>query len=874
MSVTITSFGFAPTQISGCQLWLDGADPAGTGVVPSAGTLSSWADKSGLGNNTTAPTGRHPTLTLNSLNSLSVMTFSGGQNLTGNISLGGTTFTQFALYSNSAVTVGQAYMDSSDGPVGKLCAQNGGGNQFQPGFAYGSTFQTGGGYRLVSTNCTNPGSSSTVSVWFNGTNQNISGWNFYGSPTTAITSVTIGARKDLVYFSGRIAEIIVYNVALTSTQQQQIEGYLAQKWGILSSLPNGVLGKSNTYFTSMSLLSKAGSATVAPIRITPYSSVSYTFAPTQITGCQLWLDGADPAGTGVVPSSGTLTTWTDKSSAGNHATGGVSPTYSSTTNAVSFNGSSTYLQTSLSAVPSNETFFAVFTSTIPTSTANRFNCIIGASGNNGRDINVLTSAAGNSSAYDLRYDSWAVGSISLTGYGGITFNTLTLATTQFTGGQGAGSTYGSNFGSFQSLSFSSSSTTRIGAGNGGDYYNGTINEIIIYNTVLGLSDRQKVESYLAQKWGIRTSLAAAHPGLTTTYFVNQLFLSRASRTIPIASFLTNYPLTAQTFQYTGSLQTFTVPSGITSLSVSVWGAGGGYNGYYGAGAGAGSYLRGTLAVTAGQVLSFVVGPGGQKFVTFAGSGIGNSVGYPQINVGYGGGRSSVQRLLTSSITSGSSTASNLTYTTSVAHGLLVDQPVTITSMGTAAYNLIGLVATIPTSNTFTVLSTSAPSAVSGQSGTLAAELVIAGGGGGGAGGNPGGRAAYTGNATAGSGTSGGGGGTTTAGGTRTANATAGSLLTGGNGGSGGYSGGGGGGYYGGGGGGSSSAEGGGGGGSSWYSSLFTFISGANGTSGAPGASPGTGDTYFANAAGAPQEAGNTNLGNGLIAITYRARPSL
>ena len=259
---------------------------------------------------------------------------------------------------------------------------------------------------------------------------------------------------------------------------------------------------------------------------------AYAFTPTTISNCSLWLDGADPAGTGVVPAAGNLATWVDKSTAGNNATGGVSPTYSSTTKAVSFNGSSTYLQTSLSAVPSNETFFAVFTSTIPISNANRFNCIIGASGNNGRDINVLTSSAGNSSAYDLRYDSWAVGSISLTGYGGITFNTLTLVTTQFTGGQGAGSTYGSNFGSFQSLSFSSSSTTRIGAGNGGDYFTGTINEIIIYNTVLGLSDRQKIESYLAQKWGLTSSLPAGHPGKTTTIYNAQYRKVNSMGTLP------------------------------------------------------------------------------------------------------------------------------------------------------------------------------------------------------------------------------------------------------------------------------------------------------------------------------------------------------
>lgn len=477
-----------PTTLvtSNLQLWLDASDT--TNMTVASGNVSAWSDKSGAGNNTTSSVGRNPSVATNTLNGRSVMTFSGSQNLTGPISLGGTTFTQFVVYSNSAVTVGQAYIDSSDGPVGKLCSQNGGGNQFQAGFAYGSVFQTGGAYRIVSTNCSNPGSSSTVSIWFNGTNQNIGSWNFYGAPTTAMTSVTIGARKDLVYFTGTIAEIIIYSSALSAPQQQTIEGYLAQKWGLTSSLPGGHAGLTTTIYTPI-----ASGRRIALSKI-PYFA---RFSPLQISGLVLWLDGADPAGTGVLPASGTLTTWTDKSTAGNNATGGVSPTYSSTTKAVSFNGSSTYLQTSLSAVPSNETFFAVFTSTIPISNANRFNCIIGASGNNGRDINVLTSSAGNSSAYDLRYDSWAVGSISLTGYGGITFNTLTLATTQFTGGQGAGSTYGSNFGSFQSLSFSSSSTTRIGAGNGGDYYTGTINEIIMYNTVLGLGDRQKLESYLA-----------------------------------------------------------------------------------------------------------------------------------------------------------------------------------------------------------------------------------------------------------------------------------------------------------------------------------------------------------------------------------------
>ena len=321
------------------------------------------------------------------------------------------------------------------------------------------------------------------------------------------------------------------------------------------------------------------------------------------------------------------------------------------------------------------------------------------------------------------------------------------------------------------------------------------------------------------------------------------------------------------FSYTGSDQFYTVPAGVTSLTVSLWGAGGGYNGYYGAGAGAGAYLKGTLAVTPGQLLRIIAGAGGELYSANGYGGGGGSYfsGGNQWNVGNGGGRSAVQSYLNGTITSASSTASNFTYTTSVAHGLLSNQPVAITNMTTAAYNVTALVATIPTSNTFTVSNATAPAAATNQRGVLAVELVVVGGGGGGAGGAVGGGATYTGNANAGAtnGGAGGGGATTTAGGTAGGvGATAGSLLQGGTGANGFYSGGGGGGYYGGGGG----SNGAGGGGTSWYSSLFTFTAGSNGTSGAPGASPGTTDPNFANGAGAPQEYTNTTLGNGRVVI--------
>lgn len=91
--------------------------------------------------------------------------------------------------------------------------------------------------------------------------------------------------------------------------------------------------------------------------------------------------------------------------------------------------------------------------------------------------------------------------------------------------------------------------------------------------------------------------------------------------------------------------TFTVPCGVTSLTVQAWGGGGGgygdnnENGVTGRGGGGGAYTTATLAVTSGQVINFTVGGGGTAgspiggnggdttFLTLtAGGGVGGNVG--------------------------------------------------------------------------------------------------------------------------------------------------------------------------------------------------------------------------------------------------------
>ena len=83
---------------------------------------------------------------------------------------------------------------------------------------------------------------------------------------------------------------------------------------------------------------------------------------------------------------------------------------------------------------------------------------------------------------------------------------------------------------------------------------------------------------------------------------------------------------SQTFNYTGAMQTFIVPAGVTSIDVDVYGGAGGtsYNGGIG---GAGGRVQSTLVVVPGQTLNLYVGGVGQN---------GNNTGGPVLG-GYNGG---------------------------------------------------------------------------------------------------------------------------------------------------------------------------------------------------------------------------------------------
>jgi hypothetical protein len=211
----------------------------------------------------------------------------------------------------------------------------------------------------------------------------------------------------------------------------------------------------------------------------------------------MWLDGADPAGTGVAPAgNSTLTTWVDKSGSGNNASGGVSPTWNS--NAVQFDGTK-YLSTPCPAGTNTAAYFFVWSQTTVSGSQQS---ILGG--------NALGTAALITLPSQPVFGDWNSAIIEVPSV--IAAGSTYLASA----GAGGGTvSYGLNGSTMYSAShtFSGTGTFTVGAGyidNRSKLF-GSINEILVYNITLNTTQRQTVEGYLAWKWGVQASLPAGHP---------------------------------------------------------------------------------------------------------------------------------------------------------------------------------------------------------------------------------------------------------------------------------------------------------------------------------------------------------------------------
>jgi len=288
--ITVTPY-FTPSSIAGCQLWLDATDTTSlTGSSP----VTAWKNKIIPANNIPvfATNGGSPSISETAINGKPAMYFNGSSYFTGAISAASSTtitifivgsqISPFATFSGLLCFGNSSQLDYDN--VGSLAITMYGSDSKIYGYRNGDA-------QVVPVTANVPflyvlqHDGTYVNTWFNGTQQ--TSVNIASSGTFTYTNYSVACRAGTItgqyIWSGYFGEILVYQSSLTSTQRQSVESYLAQKWALTSSLPSGHIG----------LMTKIYASSTPAIQVTPYTSVTYAFAPTQISNCQLWLDGAD-----------------------------------------------------------------------------------------------------------------------------------------------------------------------------------------------------------------------------------------------------------------------------------------------------------------------------------------------------------------------------------------------------------------------------------------------------------------------------------------------------------------------------------------------------------------------------------------------------
>lgn len=322
--------GFDPRSISGCVLWLDGADPNATGVLPSNGsTISTWTDKSVYGNNATLSVlqGTPSAPTFSTSISPGSVAFDGTSQLLGvsnltadssaNTGESGFAVVNLTNYTNvntifgAIAKSGQTYntagrqfrLDAGTIRTNRQASTTLLTTSSSPSFSNSTTYLV----EFVNTNFNNNSSgTATLTHYQNGTllgtftyTTSSTTNNYQTGLTTSIGGRGLTATTYSEYSAGNFMELLLYNSGVTQADRQLIEGYLAWKWGLQSSLP-----ATHPYRSSLG--------------IKPFSRL---FWSPDVTGLVFWIDASGGTSTGLtINGSNNVTAVTDLSGYGSNST--------------------------------------------------------------------------------------------------------------------------------------------------------------------------------------------------------------------------------------------------------------------------------------------------------------------------------------------------------------------------------------------------------------------------------------------------------------------------------------------------------------------------------------------------------------------------
>lgn len=496
MPVLNKSDFFVPTQMSGCVLWLDGMDPAGTGIAPSTGaTISTWNDKSVSAKHATK--GGTPTYVAG-----------GGVNFNGSAFFYNLSFTQ-NLSQRSIFIIMQENTHTGTSGVFPLIPTPSSGQDWTT--TSGMTIETSSGLRFYG----NIGSYTSdlgnpillvKAIYYDSMNGTAGSGFLNGTNATNVTAgytagtcsgYGVGARwpgstSMNSWLDGKVYEIIFFNRPLIAIERRQVEGYLAQKWGLTSGLPVGHPGLTKTYYV-------AGASTSTVLRRpgltkTPYFKV---FTPTSIGACVLWLDAADSS---TVTGTAPITAWTDKSGAGRTVTITSGPTYGTTSqrgkNTMYF--SNNVITSSIASAVGTGDFTLVavwYQSSAGTNTV--------------LSLGTVASSSQSLGFSGNKYNFYQYGDANESDYSATTPSLVVQIGTRISSVKKV--YINGNIGTTPSSTSYNASVTTITIGKGDNFaITGEIGEILVYTGTMSDTNRQLLESYLTQKWGLTASLPAGH----------------------------------------------------------------------------------------------------------------------------------------------------------------------------------------------------------------------------------------------------------------------------------------------------------------------------------------------------------------------------
>jgi hypothetical protein len=490
---------FQPVDVcGGTLLWLDAADPTTITGSP----VTQWRDKSGRGSN--ASTGLGSVVAGTAINSSNTLRL--GSNITLNLSNFVMPSAQTSVFyvfrgatTNPNAGAGTGYFIFSrtadnfavfSGNEQFACYQN-------PGIsrAYVVVMGPGGernwGNLPTTSFFNNVNVISTTGISYASSNglslPLVGSCNVSNSSFTATTYQISTSRGFLDVYSYDLGELIVCDGTAPVNVAQQVEGYLAWKWGVQGNLP----------------------------ATHPYRSVlpsTPLFIPTSIENCALWFDAAD---TTTITGTTQVTSWTNKGTLGGNATNRTgSCTSGNTVNGLNFVRCPAGMDLGFTAALNTQprSWFLVVRLITPLTSGN-FAGFVNQPGVSGQDA--VVAAYINGTTNDIGIGPSAIGIRVIADVPAATMATVFLLSivNSATVASNAMTVNGTPLtlkGSFAATGYRTASSTYM---LGTDRYTTTVDlmEVLFYYGAVTSNQRQQVEGYLAWKWGLQSTLPSSHP---------------------------------------------------------------------------------------------------------------------------------------------------------------------------------------------------------------------------------------------------------------------------------------------------------------------------------------------------------------------------